>query len=278
MAVKQKLIDIGEEFVQKYKDQDERQREYTRWFRKNKAFLWPFDRYKFIDDGGVYTGSQSVHNPGKEGYRYDIPHPVTGKPCRQPLMGYRFPPETAERLIDEDRVIFGEDENKIIELKVYVKDYRAKLSSLFELDGRTGTNEIKAIFPEDKRPFDFPKPTALLEELISFTTEGNDIILDSFAGSGTTGHAVIKLNNADENNRRFILVEMKASIAENITSQRIKRVVTGYKNAKGEMVESAGGGFKYCILGETLFDSTGQISKSVSFMGYDSDARAGTPM
>ena len=170
LAVKQKLIDIGEEFVQKYTKQEERQQAYSKWFRGNKAFLWPFDRYKFIDEDGVYTGSQSVHNPGKEGYRYDILHPVTGKPCRQPLMGYRFPPETAERLIAEDRVIFGENENKIIELKVCVKDYRAKLSSLFELDGRTGTNEIKAIFSENKRPFDFPKPTALLEELISFTT------------------------------------------------------------------------------------------------------------
>lgn len=266
LAVKQKLIDIGKEFVEKYAKQEDRQREYTQWFRENKAFLWPFDRYKFIDDGGIYTGSQSVHNPGKEGYRYDINHPNTGKPCKEPLMGYRFPFETAEKLLTENRVIFGDDENKIIELKVYAKDYRAKLSSLFELDGRTGTNEIKAIFPEDKRPFDFPKPTALLEELISFTTEGNDIVLDSFAGSGTTGHAVIKLNKADGHNRRFILVEMKPAIAEKITTQRVKRVVQGYKNSKGEYVEGLGSGFKYCILGENLFDPVGQITKSVSFI------------
>lgn len=268
IAVKQKLVDIGEAFAEKHKDQEERQREYSKWFRKNKAFLWPFDRYKFIDDGGVYTGSQSVHNPGKEGYRYDILHPVTGKPCMQPLMGYRFPPETAERLLAEERLIFGEDETKIIELKVYAKDYRAKLSSLFELDGRTGTNEIKAIFPENKRPFDFPKPTALLEELISFTTKGNDIVLDSFAGSGTTGHAVLKLNQADLNSRRFVLVEMKNLIAENITSQRLKRVVLGYENEKGDFIAGVGDGFKYCTLGETLFDSIGQISKSVSFLGF----------
>lgn len=81
LAVKEKLLKIGEEFVRKHPDPAERQKEYTKWFRQNKDFLWPFDRYKYIDDGGIYTGSQSVHNPGKEGYRYDVLHPVTGKPC-----------------------------------------------------------------------------------------------------------------------------------------------------------------------------------------------------
>ena len=56
----------------------------------NKFQLGPLDRYKFIDKGGIYTGSQSVHNPGKDGYRYDVIHPLTSKPCKEPLMGYRF--------------------------------------------------------------------------------------------------------------------------------------------------------------------------------------------
>src|SRR5437868_14510099 len=98
---------------------------------------------------------RAVHNPGKEGYRYDVLHPETGRPCQQPLMGYRFPEETMKRLLEERRILFGADETKLIELKVYAKDYRAKLSSLFELDGRVGTNEIKAIFPHDRRHFDF---------------------------------------------------------------------------------------------------------------------------
>ena len=135
LAVKGKLLQIGDEFVRKYPDPSERQKEYTKWFRQNKNELWPFDRYKYIDDGGIYTGSQSVHNPGKEGYRYDVIHPVTGRPCAQPMMGYRFPKETLDGLIEQGRVIFGEDESKLIELKVYVRDYRAKLASLFELDG-----------------------------------------------------------------------------------------------------------------------------------------------
>lgn len=261
LAVKEKLLNISEKFVIDYPDQEERQAEYTKWFRKNKDQLWPFDRYKFIDSGGIYTGSQSVHNPGKEGYRYDVIHPDTMKPCAQPMMGYRFPEATMNELITQGRILFGESETKLVELKVYVKDYRVKLSSLFELDGRVGTNEVKDIFVGNNRPFDFPKPTALIEELISFTTTGNDLILDSFAGSGTTGHAVLKLNKADSQNRRFILVEMKNEIATSITSERVKQAVIGYKNN-----EPLGGSFKFCRLSaEPLFTAEGQIRSDVTF-------------
>ncbi|MFK5949972.1 MAG: site-specific DNA-methyltransferase [Methylococcales bacterium] len=267
LDVKQKLIELGNDFIRKYSDQEERQKEYTKWFRKNKNELWPFDRYKFIDSGGIFTGSQSVHNPGKEGYRYDVIHPETKKPCVQPLMGYRFPETTMERLLDEGKIIFGESESKLVELKIYALDYRAKLSSLFELDGRIGTNTIKNIFPENKRPFDFPKPTELIEELLSFTTSNDDVILDSFAGSGTTGHAVLKLNKADNQNRKFILSEMKEQIAVNITSERLKRVVNGYVTGSKKIeVKGLGSGFQYCRLSEKpLFDANGQIRVDVKF-------------
>ena len=266
LAVKSRLLEVGEEFVREHIEQSERQIEYTKWFRKHKDELWPFQDYKFIDDDGIYTGMRSVHNPGKEGYRYDVIHPTTGRPCTQPMMGYRFPEETMARLLAEERILFGDDETKLIELKVYVKDYRSKLSSLFELDGRTGTNELKQLFPGDKRPFDFPKPTALVEELLSFTTSGQDIVLDSFGGSGTTGSAVLKLNAADGSQRRFILVEMKASIAERLTSERIRRVAQGYTNAKDEKVEGLGGSFQFCKLSKKpLFTANGQIREDVRF-------------
>ncbi|KQY55236.1 hypothetical protein ASD14_01760 [Lysobacter sp. Root494] len=265
LAVKSRLLEIGDEFVLEYSDGVKRQLEYTKWFRKHKDELWPFQDYKFIDDGGIYTGMRSVHNPGKEGYRYDVIHPVTGKPCVQPMMGYRFPEETMARLLAEERILFGEDETKLIELKVYIRDYRSKLSSLFELDGRTGTNEIKQIFPGNKRPFDFPKPTELIEELLSFTTNNDDIVLDSFGGSGTTGAAVLKLNAADGSRRRFITIEMKQSIAEAITAERIRRIADGYTNARGEHVEGLGGGFQFCRLGKALFDPRGHIDKDVRF-------------
>jgi adenine-specific DNA-methyltransferase len=265
IEVKARLLEVGDRFVEGFKNQDSRQAAYTDWYRANRSQLWPFEDYKFIDDGGIYTGMRAVHNPGKEGYRYDVPHPITGRPCQQPLMGYRFPPETMQRLLDEKRIIFGSDETKLVELKVYAKDYRAKLSSLFELDGRVGTNEIKTIFPDDRRPFDFPKPTELIEELISFTTTDDDLILDSFGGSGTTGHAVLKLNKADGKKRRFILVEMKAHIARGITAERIRRVAQGYVS-KGHRFAGLGGGFQFCQLSaEPLFDAEGKIHNDVGY-------------
>jgi hypothetical protein len=265
LEIKAKLLQVGDRFVNDIKDQEKRQAAYTQWYRENKAQLWPFEDYKFIDDGGIYTGMRAVHNPGKEGYRYDVIHPVTGRPCQQPLMGYRFPEDTMKGLLEGKRILFGNDETKLIELKVYAKDYRAKLSSLFELDGRVGTNEIKAIFPDDKRPFDFPKPTELIEELISFTTGDDDLILDSFGGSGTTGHAVLKLNKADGQKRRFILIEMKEAIARNITAERLRRVAQGC-DSKGVHIAGLGGGFQFCNLSaEPLFDAQGQIRADVSF-------------
>jgi adenine-specific DNA-methyltransferase len=257
LDVKEKLLKIGEEFIKKYPNQNERQSNYSKWFSNNKAFLWPFDRYKYIDEGGIYTGSQSVHNPGKEGYRYDIIHPKTKKPCKQPLMGYRFPETTVQNLLQKGKIIFGEDESKIIELKLYVEEYRAKLSSLIEIDGRKGAYELKSIFNEDKVPFKNPKTTDLLEEVLSFVALDNDIVLDSFAGSGTTAHAVLNLNKADGGNRKFIIIEME-DYAESITAERVKRVINGYADKEG-----TGGSFEFYELGKPIFLEDGNLNEAV---------------
>jgi adenine-specific DNA-methyltransferase len=150
LAVKKILIDLASKLIEECSDQNKLQEAYTKWYREHKEEIWPFQDYKFIDSGGIYTGSRSVHNPGKEGYRYDVYHPSTGKACKLPLMGYRFPSNTMDRLLSEGKILFGEDETKLIELKLYVQEYKAKLSSIIELDTRMGTNEIKAIFPESK--------------------------------------------------------------------------------------------------------------------------------
>lgn len=246
-AVKERLIQIGLELIEKHENQKELQSAYTKWFRENKPYLWPLDRYKYIDKHGVYTGSQSVHNPGKEGYRYDVIHPITKLPCKEPLMGYRFPQTTMTDLLAQEKILFGEDHSKIIELKVYAKEYKAKLPSVINLDGRLGAYELRDIFPEAKKTFDNPKTVQLIEEILSYATSDNDIILDSFAGSGTTAHAVMNLNKADDGNRKFILIEME-DYAETITAERVKRVINGYADKKG-----TGGSFDYYELGKPLF-------------------------
>lgn len=261
LKIKSKLLEIGEKFIHDFANQIDRQNAYTKWFRENKDQVKPFDRYKFIDEDGIYTGSQSVHNPGKEGYRYDVFHPVTKKACKQPLMGYRFPPATMQRLLDEGRILFGEDETKLIELKLYVKEYKAKLASLIELDSRTGTNEIKNIFPDQSRPFDYPKPSVLLEELLGFVMKPNSIVLDSFAGSATTAHAILKLNTQDGGNRRFILCEMM-DYAETITAERVRRVINGYGEGN-KAVAGTGGGFDFYKVGEALFKEDENLNEDV---------------
>ena len=250
--VKKRLIEIGKEFVRDYSDDRARKAAYTRWHRQHKRELGPLDRYKYIDDNGVYTGSQSVHNPGREGYRYDILHPVTGKPCKQPLMGYRFPWETMQGLLREDRILFGEDENKIIEIKLYVDDYKAKLPSVVELDTRLGSYEIKDIFSPNKRAFEFPKPSQLLREIISFAADKDSVVLDSFAGSGTTAHAVLALNQEDGGNRRFVLIECE-DYADSITAERVRRVIKGVPQAKDANLQAGlGGSFSYFQLGAPM--------------------------
>lgn len=206
--IKDALISIGDDFIQNSTNQNELQKKYSEWFKDNKHQLETLDRYKFIDKGGVYTGSQSVHNPGKEGYRYDVIHPITKEACQEPLMGYRFAKSTMDDLIEKEKILYGKDHNKIIELKVYAKDYKDKISSVLELDGRLGANELRALFPEMKKVFTNPKPVELIKKLISYSSGESDLLLDFFSGSGTTAHAVMQLNAEDGGHRHCISVQI----------------------------------------------------------------------
>lgn len=211
-AIKDVLKEVGDELIKEFDDPDELQKAYSAWFRENKSQLGPLDRYKYIDAGGVYTGSQSVHNPGKEGYRYDVLHPSTGKPCKEPLMGYRFPKETMDNLLEQKKILFGDDETKIVELKVYASEFADKLSSVIELDGRTGPYDLKALFPEGKKVFSNPKPVLLIERLVSFVSGPNDICIDLFAGSSTLAHSVLNLGSSEASERKFIALQFPETI------------------------------------------------------------------
>ena len=142
----------------------------------------------------------------------------------------------------------------------------SKMYSIIEgIYTQKGTNEISAIFGDGKI-FPFPKPPDLIAKFVEIATAPGDLILDSFGGSGTTGHAVLKLNSSYTGvTRRFILVEMESTVARNITAERVRRVAEGYTNAKGEKVPGLGGGFRFCELGEPLFDETGHIRETVKF-------------
>ena len=132
-------------------------------------------------------------------------------------------------------------------------------------------DEIKALFSHIQEDFDTPKPTRLIERVLQIATNKNSIILDSFAGSGTTAHAVIKLNDLDGGNRQFILCEMM-DYADTITAERVRRVMTGYGEGN-KQVAGLGGAFDYYTLGEPLFNGdylnesvgTGKIRQYVAY-------------
>ena len=109
--------------------------------------------------------------------------------------------------------------------------------------------------------FDFPKPVDLVKYLIGFYVEENDIILDSFAGSGTTAHAVLNMNKEDGGHRKFILVEMM-DYAESITAERVRRVIDGYGEGKNA-VDGTGGDFTFYDLGPALLLPDGNLNEEV---------------
>lgn len=160
--------------------------------------------------------------------------------------------------------------------RIYEDGHHKGLPSF--LDGRVFSattddayEHLKEIFGAD-RVFEYSKPYQLISFLINAATfnDLDSIILDSFAGTGTTAEAVLRLNKDTKgSNRKFILVELEKKIAKNITTERVKRVAKGYSyktgNGKAVSVPGLGGGFEYVELGQPLFDKDGMINKAVSF-------------
>lgn len=187
---------------------------------------------------------------------------------------WRMNEEKFWELDRKGEVWWGKDGNNSPRIKKYLKDAKeGVVPATMWFHESVGTNseaktELRNIL-SDAEMFITPKPTRLIKRILQLASDKDSIILDSFAGSGTTAHAVMRLNKEDGGNRRFILVEMDAHISRNITAERLRRVINGYTvtktNGKQEEVEGLGSGFSYCTLGLTLFDSTGQIRADVSF-------------
>ncbi len=203
---------------------------------------------------------------------YDITNPNTGDIIKNTKKAWKYEPDVHQRHVAEKRLWWGaKGTNKVPALKLFLSEVREGMTphNWWPHEDAGHTDEAKKEIDRilGANIFDTPKPTRLIERIMHIATKPGDIILDSFAGSGTTGHAVLKLNHAspDKEPRRFILVEMEPKIAREVTAERVRRVAEGYKNGKGEKIEGLGSGFRYCELGEPLFDETGKIRESVSF-------------
>jgi adenine-specific DNA-methyltransferase len=201
----------------------ERQALFGTFVADRREELGDLYRYRRLDDTGPYAARRNMDNPGKPGYSHDVMHPVSGRPCAKPFWGWRFPESTMDRFRAEGRLLFGEDETKIPELKVYLSEVRFPLRSVLHLDARKGSNSLDRLFGS-RDVFKNPKPTELLETLLPFTTERDSTTLDYFAGSGTTAHAVINLNRDDGGERQFILVE-QGEYFDTVTLPRVAKVM-----------------------------------------------------
>lgn len=228
---KQGLDDIYKEYKKlnkKYaKDYQKMSIELKEWYKtlpKNHPAR-NHSHYNFIDERGIYFPSD-ISWPGGGGPKYEVLHPVTHKPVRIPNRGWVYPTkERMSEMISQNLIHFGEDEKSVPCNKTYLaNNEKSAPYSVFYQDGRSATKRLRKIM--GRNAFENPKDEEILESIIEFCSLNDSVILDFFAGSGTTGHAVMKLNATDNGKRKFILcTNNENNICRDVTYERIKRVI-----------------------------------------------------
>lgn len=221
-----------------------------------------------------------------------VTDPLTGKATekdrpnlhyemKNPSTGDKFPPDPARgwitdiagyrRLLADNRIWWPTDPSKGNPRKkrfLFETSERMPLSTFWaDTKGKTGADELDQIMGE--RVFAFPKAVDFICRLLEVTCPADALVLDSFAGSGTTAHAVLKLNAQDGGARRFLLVEM-GDHAQTITAERVSRAMAGY-GLGDSSTRGLGGGFDYYTVGDPLFlpdDSLNEAVGTDAIRGY----------
>ncbi|MDE0678992.1 MAG: site-specific DNA-methyltransferase [Gammaproteobacteria bacterium] len=200
----------------------------------------------------------SARNPYSKGL-YEITCPggrvVSGPP---PGNYWRYSEEKFRDLDKDNRIWWGEDKNQVPAIKRFLSEVKQGLVpetiwTYKEVSHTQGAKKtLLQIFPENFPDFTTVKPVELLSRIIMLSTDKDSIVLDSFAGSGTTAHAVLALNKKDGGNRRFVLIECEGYV-DSITSERVRRVIKGVPSAREEALKSGlGGSFSYFELGRPM--------------------------
>lgn len=176
--------------------------------------------YAHVDFRGIYF-PDNISWPGGGGPKYDVFHPKTGRPVRVPSRGWMTSdPEKMKQWIAEERIQFGEDESAVPNIKSYLTDRERQTPySVFYRDGRAASKRLRTLMGGDC--FDFPKDEVVLQEIVEMVTSGGDLVLDFFAGSGTTAHAVMAQNAADGGTRPFILVQLPEALDPDNKDQQV---------------------------------------------------------
>ena len=245
----------------------------SRTLKQDKAYKNPDN-----DSRGPWKPSGlDARNPYSKG-TYSITCP-SGRVINGPPKGsyWRYSEENFKKLDKDGRIWWGKNGNSIPQLKRFLSEVKQGIVPqtlwTYQEVGHTqeAKKELVAIcdFEDSASVFITPKPTRLIKRILEIATDKDSLVLDSFAGSGTTGHAVLDMNKTDGGNRRFILVEMEEEICRSVTAQRLKRAIRGYSYEKttGNKVEvdGLGSSFRYCVLGSPLFDESSNIRDEVDF-------------
>ncbi len=204
----EKIRDEMKSWYKSLKDSDPR--------KQHKHYTWSDDRGLYFPDNFAGPDDGRESRP-----RHEIYHPVTGKPCKKPSTGWRWDEKKTDWALAQTppRIHFGEDETTIPNRKSYLLETATEpFNSHFYQDGRTATLQVEGLLGDGV--FQFPKNTSVLAKLISLVTVDNDIILDFFAGSGSTAHACMELNAEEESGRRFILVQLPEKLDERKKEQK----------------------------------------------------------
>ena len=206
------------------------------------------------DPRGRWSSSGLDVKTYQEEYDYPITTPSGRVVNPPPSRCWRCSKEKFDELINDNRIWFGEEGNNVPRVKRFLSEVKQGITPLtvwlHEDVGHTqsatqGLNKIGV-------PFSNPKPHTLIKRILQIGTDPDSIILDSFAGSGTTAHAVLALNKEDNGNRKFILVECEDYV-DTITAERVRRVINGVPNARdASLQEGLAGTFTYCTLGRPV--------------------------
>lgn len=185
------------------------------WFKQFPASdpVSASKHYTWMDDRGVYF-PDNIAGPNDGQYVYELLHPITGKPCKMPSTGWRYPQSSMKERVADGRVHFGLDHTTVPNNKTYLADTETQsLTSIRYVDGRAASKRLQGLFGE--KVFTNPKDEWLLRDIYNAVGVGNgDIVLDMFAGSGSALHAVWELNLAAGSETRFIGIQ----VAEDLTA------------------------------------------------------------
>jgi len=169
----------------------------------------PIKRFRKFDHKGPYRDDGNINWPGGGGPMYQVIHPGTKRPCKLPASGWRYPtPQRFWEEFDKGRVVFGPDESTVPKVRTNLFENNDQvMKSVHYSYAQTATNKFIEIF-DGIRVFENPKPASDIVQIVRYVTDLDDIVVDFFAGSATTAHAVMQLNAEDGGNRKFIMVQL----------------------------------------------------------------------